>query len=82
MMDDETRIVRLKNTDQPSVDWAYTLDYRNASATQATFDQYANGATHGHLQDPTFLFSVPGDDEGIYMAGRFLANGAVMRFKK
>jgi len=82
-MEDEIKIVRLKNTDQPYVDWGYTLDYRDASATLATLDTtYMLKEKNGHLQDPTFLFSVPGDDAGIYMAGNFLANGAVMRFKK
>ena len=70
MMDEEMQIVRLNNTDQPSVDWALALDGTNLIG-------YSD-----YKQDPTFLFSVPGDDEGIYMGGRFISNGAVMRFVK
>lgn len=67
------QIVRLNNTDQPSVDWAFAL---NSSSTAWGDRDIAK------LQDPTFLFSVPGDDTGIYMAGRFIGSGAVMRFTK
>jgi hypothetical protein len=73
MMKEEMQIVRLLNTDQPSVDWAFALD---SSSTDGGDYEFAK------LQDPTFLFAVPGDDAGIYMAGRFIGSGAVMRFTK